>query len=201
MSPCSAPPRLELSWTLDKQSERDKVEGRTGGELREKEFYSNEGIALFLSRCKLTGLRGRLSLTGVRTGSYEAALPLSMLVMTVLSRSGHTSRATKGPWLPWCHATAVANGVLFISQRQKLTFPKGAARQLPLFLPRRENSKQGLKTTMRQLCQHGRPSPRKHFYNNRRGATLMLNTPPTRTMRCQITWPPTTLVIPARDSD
>lgn len=139
MSPCSAPPRLELSWTLDKQSERDKVEGRTGGELREKEVYSNEGIALFFSRCKLTALRGRFSLTGVRTGSYEAALLLSMLVMTALSRSGHTSRATKGPWLPWCHATAVANGVLFISQRQKLTFPKRRCQPTtPLPPPRRK---------------------------------------------------------------
>lgn len=202
MSPCSAPPRLGLSWTLDKQSEQDKVEGRTGGELREKEVYSNEGTALFfLSRCKLTALRGRFSLTGVRTGSYEAALLLSMFVTTALSRSGHTSRATKGPWLPWCHATAVANGVLFISQQQKLTFPKVAASQLPLFLPRGENSKRGLKTTMRQLCQHGRPSPRKHFYNNRRGAMLMLNMPLTHTMRCQITRPAPTLVIPARDSD
>lgn len=55
---------------------------------------------VFLSRCKLTVLRGRFSLTGVRTGSYEAALPLSMLLMTVLSRSGHTSRATKGALAP-----------------------------------------------------------------------------------------------------
>lgn len=172
-----------------------------GSSGRKRFIQLKELLFFFLSRCKLTALRGRFSLTGVGTGSYEAALLLSMLVTTAPSRSGHTSRATKGPWLPWCHATAVANGVLFISQRQKLTFPKGTASQLPLFLPRGENSKRGLKTTMRQLCQHGRPSPRKHFYNNRRGATLMLNTPPTRTMRCQITRPAPTLVIPARDSD
>lgn len=116
--------------------------------------------------------------------------------VTALSGSGRTSRGNRGgpAGLPWCHTTAVANRLLPISQRQKLTFPEAlpAGGRLPPQLaphppPLRAGGggvavgekipKRWLKTTMRQLCQHGRPSPRKHFDNNRRrGAKLTLNT-------------------------
>lgn len=93
--------------------------------------------------------------------------------------------------LPWCRTTAVANGLLPRSQRQKLTFPEAlpAGGRLPLSPPStppppvllqgEKIPKRWLKTTMRQLCQHGRPSSRKHFYNNRRrGAKLTIKPKP-----------------------
>lgn len=43
------------------------------------------------------------------------------------------------------------------------------ASQSTIFLPQQANSEWKLKTTIRQLCQHGHPSPGKHFYSNRRG--------------------------------
>lgn len=45
-----------------------------------------------------------------------------------------------------------------------------SASQSTIFLPQLANSEWKLKTTIRQLCQHGHPSPGKHFCSNRRGA-------------------------------
>lgn len=103
----------------------------------------------------------------------EEALWDSVLIMApTLPRSGEASSAAVGPRLASCHTTAVVSVVLFFLP------PSGGSSRFPRCCqsiapprPRPENSKWRLKTTIRQLCQHGHPSPGKHFYSNRRGAS------------------------------
>lgn len=68
-------------------------------------------------------------------------------------------RQHRGLWLPWCHTTAVANVVclsFFSFQSAEAHVSWNAASHLPFLLPQPENSKCRLKTTIQQLCQHGR---------------------------------------------
>lgn len=59
---------------------------------------------------------------------------------------------------PRCHTAAVANGVFFSPQWQKLTFPETLRANQPSSSPQPENSKWRLKTTIQQL-----PFSRKTF--------------------------------------
>lgn len=115
----------------------------------------------------------------------------------VLPGSGE---ASQGSSRSWCHTTAVTNVFiyLFFFQGRKLTFPEALPANYPLLLllPQPENSVWRLKTTIRQLCQHGHPSPGKHFYGNRQGASTNSHTqtytPPMFTMKYRVTQPHST---------
>lgn len=88
--------------------------------------------------------------------------------------------------LYWWHITAVAHVGFFLPSfpRRKFTFPLVLPAKrllLLLLLLKTQNSKRSLKTTTRQLCQHGQPSSGRRFYDNRLGEPA--NTLPTLTMQ------------------
>lgn len=149
------------------------------GSIEKQTFSWCEGVNI--SHASYDGLvlmiRGRFGLMKTRPVYVPVRQPEALwdsVLMTALALrgSGEASRAAAGLWPPWCPTTAVANVLLFFFfQGWKLTFPEALPAYHSTSSPQPENSKWRLKTTIRQLCQHGHPSPRKHLYGNRRGAS------------------------------
>lgn len=173
-----SPARRRLWWISRKQS------GRPESTRRPVAVYSNDAFAAFVyccfctSRCKRSSCgRDRLPCGG--PGSQRRLCP----------RSGCTSRGDRGgppPASPGAEQQLWPIDVFLVPSGRSSRFLRRCqpAGRLPLGpapapIQGEKIPKRWLKTTMRQLCQHGRSSPQKHFHNNRRrGAKLTLKTTP-----------------------